>query len=86
LASLDLLENLGVKVFSKEALKILDQSGANVDYNRQIAKIPQHLVGEALKKCPKTVRLFARNPKLDVVLDGRHMLGATDGTGLTTID
>jgi len=86
LASLDLLENLGVKVFSKEALKILDQSGANVDYNRQVAKIPQHLVDEAIKKCPKTVRLFARNPKLDVVLDGRHMFGATDGTGLTTID
>lgn len=84
--SLDILENLGLKVSSNEALKILDQSGANVDYKRQTAKIPQHLVDEALKKCPKTVRLFARNPKLDVVLDGRHVFGATDGTGLSTID
>lgn len=86
LASLDLLENLGVKVFSNEALKILDESGANVDYSKQTAKIPQHLVDEALKKCPKTIRLSARNQELDVVLDGRHIFGTTDGTGLATID
>jgi len=85
-ASLDLLENLGVKVFSSEALKILDKSGARVDYDKQTVKIPQHLVGEALRKCPKTIRLCARNPKLDVVLDGKHIFGTTDGTGLTTID
>ena len=85
-ASLDLLENLGVKVFSNEALKILDKSGARVDYDKQTVRIPQHLVGEALRKCPKTIRLYARNPKLDVVLDGKHVFGTTDGTGLTTID
>jgi len=83
---LDILENLGLKVFSNQALKILDKSGATVNYDKQTAKIPQHLVDEALRKCPKTVILSARNPKLDVVLDGKHIVGTTDGTGISTID
>jgi len=86
LASLELLEKMGVKVYSKEALKILEESGAKVEREKQMAYIPSYLVEESLKKTPKYVKLYARNSKYDVRLDGNHICCATDGTGLWTID
>ena len=86
LNSLELLEKMGVKVFSKEALTILEESGADVDHKKQMAWIPPYLVEEALRKAPKSFKLCARNPKNDVKLDGSHISCSTDGTGLSTID
>jgi trimethylamine--corrinoid protein Co-methyltransferase len=86
LNSLELLEKMGVKVFSKEALTILEESGADVDHKKQMAWIPPYLVEEALRKAPKSFKLCARNPKNDVKLDGSHTSCSTDGTGLSTID
>ncbi|NIR86831.1 methyltransferase, partial [Candidatus Bathyarchaeota archaeon] len=68
LKSLELLEKMGVKVHSEEALTILEESGADVDHEKQMAKIPPHLVEEALRKAPNSFELCARNPKKDVKL------------------
>jgi len=84
--SLNILEEIGVKIYSDKALKILENSAAYVDHGKQVAKFPSYLVEEALRKCPKSVKLCARNPKLDVTLDGRHIYGTTDGAGTSTID
>ena len=85
-SSLDLLENMGIKVVSKEALELLKAAGADVDEKTGIARIPSHLVMESVRKCKRPVRLCARNPKNDIVLDGKHCYVSTDGTGLATID
>lgn len=84
--SLLLLETMGIKVMSDEALKLLKEAGADVDEKSRVAKIPSHLVLESLKKCKRPVRLCARNPKNDLVLDESHFYICTDGTGLATID
>ncbi len=84
--SLDLLESMGIKVFSEEGLSLLKDAGADVDMKTRIAKIPSHLVMESVRKCKRPVRLCARNPKNDFVLDGKHCYISTDGTGLSTID
>ncbi len=84
--SLHLLETMGIKVVSAEALRLLKEAGADVDESTQIAKIPSHLVLDAVRKCKRPVRLAARNPKNDIVLDGKHCHICTDGTGLGTID
>ena len=86
MSTLEVLEKMGVKVYSDEALTILEEAGADVDREERVARIPQHLVEEALKKHPKVVRLCGRNPKFDVALDGRHITADTDGTGLWTYD
>jgi len=76
LATLDLLEHTGVKVRYEEALKLLDVAGANVDYKKQIVKIPRHLVREALKKAPSSITLAGRNSKNDLKLeDGKTYFG-----------
>ena len=85
-ATLEVMENTGIKIHSEKALKILDDAGAIVDYKKNMAKIPSHLVEEALRKAPKHIRLYARNSKFDVKLDGKHVYFSTDGIGIATID
>jgi trimethylamine--corrinoid protein Co-methyltransferase len=84
--TLDVLENSGIKVFSKECLKLLDDAGCTVDYKSSGAKIPGNLVEEAIKKAKKNITLCARNPKYDVVLDGRRVYCTTDGNGTSVMD
>jgi len=85
-ATLEVLEKTGVIVESDKALKILEEAGCTVDYKKHIALIPPHLVKEALMRKPKNVILYARNPKNNVRLDGRHMVFCTDGSGAHTLD
>jgi len=84
--SLSLLQNLGVKIFSKKALDILEGAGADVDQHKLLAKIPEHLVEEAVRKAPRSIDLYSRNPKLDLHLDGEHIFNITDGVATQVID
>ena len=83
---MDVLENAGIKVFSKECLDILNDAGCSVDLKTSRAKIPGHLVEEAVRKAKKNITLCARNPKYDVVLDGRRIFCCTDGNGTSVMD
>jgi len=78
-ASLEVLQGTGVKVMSEQALDILKEAGANVDYGKNHASIPPNLVEEALRRAPKTIKYCARNPKYDFVLDGKRPHFTTDG-------
>ena len=85
-ATLDVLERTGVRVYSEKCLKMLDEAGCSVDYKNRSALIPSHLVEEALEKKRGAITLFARNPKYNMKLDGRHVYICTDGNGTNTID
>lgn len=78
-ASLEVLENTGIKVMSRKALDILKEAGANVDYAKKQATIPRNLVEEALKRAPKTIKYCARNPKNDRVLNKQETYFLADG-------
>lgn len=84
--TLDVLENAGIKVFSKECLKLLEDAGSTVDYKKSSAKIPGNLVEEAIRKAKKNITLCARNPKNNIVLDGRRVFCTTDGNGTSVLD
>jgi len=85
-ATLDVLERTGIKIFSDKVLKMLGEAGCTVDYEKKIAFITSHLVEESLRKRQKTIRLYARNQKYDLKLDGTHTYICTDGTGTHTFD
>jgi len=85
-ATLDVLERTGIKIFSDKVLKMLEEAGCTINYEKKIAFIPSYLVEESLRKRQRTVRLCARNPKYDLKLDGRHTYICTDGTGTHTFD
>ena len=68
-ASLEVLQETGVKVMSDEVLAILKGCGAKVDYGANHVTIPRAVVEEALKRAPKAIKYAARNPKYDFVLN-----------------
>jgi len=84
--SLQILEKIGIKIYSEEALNVLKDAGCQVDEKEKIAKIPSHLVEEALRKCPKNFKLYARNPQYDLPLNGEQTYIFTNGTCTLTID
>ena len=84
--SLDLLEKVGVVYNTPRALEILEEKGATVDYERTWASLPRELVEWAIEHAPRRVRLCARDPARDVVLDGRGSHHTTDSQGTEAID
>jgi len=63
-ASLDILAHTGVQIMSEGVLKLLDESGADVNFGKQLARIPPHLCEEAIRKTPSRFTLHNRNPKI----------------------
>lgn len=84
--SLVLLEEVGVKYHTPRALKALEMMGCPVDYQSAWASLPRHVVEWAVEQAPGTVRLCARDPKRDVLLDGRRPHHTTDSQGTEAID
>ncbi len=85
-ATLDVIETVGVRFPSRKALDILQAHGATIDRNTSIAKIPGHVVEAALKQAPPMYTLAARDPALDLPLDGQHSYLGTDGCGVEVLD
>jgi trimethylamine--corrinoid protein Co-methyltransferase len=84
--SLRLLQKVGVVYNTPRALSILEAHGAAVDYARMWASLPRQLVEWAIEQAPQKVRLCARDPARDVVLDGRRPHHTTDSQGTEAID
>ncbi|MEM2839109.1 MAG: trimethylamine methyltransferase family protein [Thermoplasmata archaeon] len=66
--SLKNLRETGVKIHSQSVLKMLRDAGADVDLKTEIAKIPEEMVNEALRKAPKSFVIGARDAKKDIRL------------------
>ncbi|MCJ7455217.1 trimethylamine methyltransferase family protein [Candidatus Bathyarchaeota archaeon] len=73
LSSLKVLEEVGVMIQSDAALKLVADAGVDVDASKKIARIPQHLVKESLVKAPSTIRLYSRDGKHDILLEGNRV-------------
>ncbi len=86
LASLRLLEEVGVELLDGRALDLLASKGAEVDWNAQRARLPRGLVTEAVSKSPSSFELRGRNPARDVVIGGDSMVLAPVGGPLMVED
>ena len=85
-AILDVIENIGVKFHSQNALNILEASGASVNRETTVAKIPAAAVEKAMSTVPHEFVLGARNPEYDLPLDGEHVYISSDGCGVFSRD
>jgi trimethylamine--corrinoid protein Co-methyltransferase len=85
-ATLDIIENVGVRFPSKWALDIWEAHGATVDRDTMIIKAPGYVIEDALKQAPPVYTLAARDPAQDLPLDGNHVYVGTDGCGVQMID
>lgn len=64
--SIECLERIGVLIHSQSVLNMLRDAGAEVDPKKKVAKIPEKVVNDAVKKAPKAITLGARDPKRDL--------------------
>jgi len=81
--SIKSLKEIGILVRSHKVLKTLGSAGASVDLKTGIAKIPESMVNEAIKKAPRTITLCGREKKHDLALptDSAPYIGTT-GLGI----
>ncbi|MEM0342659.1 MAG: trimethylamine methyltransferase family protein [Thermoplasmata archaeon] len=84
--TLYILEKVGVQVDSPTCRRLLKDNGCEVDEKTRIAKIPSHLVEEALAKKKSSITLAGRNPKYDARLDLNHSYMTANGNGAVTVD
>jgi len=85
-ATLDVIEKVGVRFPSPQALDILEAHGAQVDRATMVARVPGQAIESALRQAPPVYTLAGRDPAQDLPLDGRHVYLGTDGCGVEVID
>jgi len=80
-ATLQIIEQTGVRFPSKWALEIWKQHGAQVDEDSQVVKVKGEIIEDAIKLGKPVYPLAARDPQLDLMLDDNHVYLGTDGCG-----
>ena len=85
-ATLNIIENIGVRFPSKRALEIWEANGADVNHEKKIVRVKPHTIQDAIKKAPPAYKLAARDPQQDLQLDGNHVNLGTDGCGVEVLD
>jgi len=87
LATLELLEQTGVRVEHERALDIFEgAAGVVVDRKEQLVKIPPYVVEDAIRSVPSEILLAGRNPENDVILGGSRVNFTNFGEAPMVID
>lgn len=88
-SSIETLEEFGVLIRSPSVLKMLGDAGAIIDTKTMIARIPESLVMEAIKRSPKSFVLCSRDGKHDLGIPANpfpHMGSNGVGTYMTDLE
>ena len=86
LATLEVMQKTGLYVGDDEAMDILEGGGARVDRKTRIVKFPAYLVEDCIRSAPPKIVQYGRDPKHDVVLEGRRVNFCTFGQGVSIMD
>jgi len=81
LATLEVLEEVGVKVDHRQALEIMADSGCRIDFDRRVVKIPEYVLKKSLETAPSRIILFGKTSEYDVVLDDTDTVYTMGGAG-----
>jgi len=84
--TLEVLDRTGVFVESDEALDVLADGGCRVDRDTRTVRIPPHIVEDAVRCSPSSVRLCGRVPENDVVLEGGRVGFTNFSAGIMVVD
>ena len=84
--SLSLLEQVGIDYRTPRAVETLASIGGRANGDGTRVRLPRETVAWALEQAPRVVRLCARDPNRDVVLDGSRPHHTTDSQGTKAID
>lgn len=85
-ATLQILEEVGIRVEHKPALGIFSDNGCDVNFNKKIVKIPEHLLKKALQTAPSRFTLYGRKPESDVYVDTQNVYTIGGSSALFVLD
>jgi len=86
LATIEIMEKTGLFVGTEEALDILEKGGARVDRAKKNVKFPQYLIEDCIRSAPSKIVLYGRDPRHDVVLEGKRVNFCTFGQGVSIME
>jgi len=85
IATLQVLEEIGVKIEHKPALELMADNGCRVDFNKNIVRVPEYVLKKALQSAPSRITLYGEKPDFDVVLDDTNTVYTMGGAGATWV-
>jgi len=86
-ATIDVMENIGIKNMHGEAREIMEDNGCDVDHDKKIVKIPGNVMMEYIAKAPCNITLYGRDPIYDIKLDDSDNVYVMGGAGaVNTLD
>ena len=68
--ALDVLQQIGCYFEHEEALSVFEKHGALVDHSTGVVRFPRNMVESAVRLCPSSMLLAARDPKKDIHAEG----------------
>lgn len=71
LATLNVLERTGVMVYEDDVLDLLRSAGCEVDLKKRVAKFPEKVIDDTIKRTPHSLVLGGRGKEHDLPL---HLL------------
>ena len=85
--TLEILDQTGVFIEDEKALDCFESGGARVNRKSKMVQIPPRLVEDAIRSAPSRVILAGRDPKHDLVLEGRrvHFTNFSEGVKLNDL-
>ncbi len=86
LSTLEVLNDVGIRVNAADAREVLAAAGANVDKKNGIVHFPGWLVEDAIRSAPQSVRFAARNPNKDYILEANRVGFTNFGEGIMVND
>jgi trimethylamine--corrinoid protein Co-methyltransferase len=86
LTALRIGEEVGLCLPFQEALDLYDAAGAQVDFDRQLVRIPASLVENSFKKIPSRFTFHSRNPKYSLDMNGLDTYFSGPNCTLSIID
>ena len=85
-ASVRILTEVGVKVDSSTVLKMLGKAGAKILEDKQIARITEDMVSDAIKSAPRSVKICSRGGMDHIIPSEGTQLVSPDGQPPALID
>lgn len=85
-ASRALLWEVGTLAENEEALALFEKAGAVVDREKQLVKIPDHVINQTLAMCSSSVRLYDRRGEDPLIIGGDHVYYGTVGIATNVLD
>jgi len=86
LATIEVLDRVGVFVEDEAALDVFSDGGCAVDRGRRVVRIPQHVVEDAIRSAPSRLRLAGRDPSRDYVVESSRVGFTSFGEGVLIVD